>query len=96
MATRYDCKFVEVSALLSLNVDKLLAGVVRQIQLNGQRLSTAVRQGKGLRRAASTGARIRRESPSSCVREAARGLVNKLIRHTRADAFNSCDNLLVL
>ena len=91
MATRYDCKFVEVSALLSLKVDELLAGLVRQIQLNAQR--SLKRKGSSLCR--NTDGRKHRQT-SSCVGEAARGIVTKLLKHTRSNVFSSCDNLLVL
>ena len=36
-AATFDCKYFEVSALMSLRVDELLAGVVKQIRLHSNR-----------------------------------------------------------
>ena len=34
MADNYDCKFIEVSAILNHKVDDLLVGILKQIRLN--------------------------------------------------------------
>ena len=40
VAETYDCKYFEVSALMNLRVDELLAGIVNQIRLHRNRLTS--------------------------------------------------------
>ena len=48
VAVTYDCKFVETSVVLNLNVDELLVGIVKQLRLK-------FGDNDGERRCASTG-----------------------------------------
>ena len=80
MAVRYDCKYIEVSTVLNMKVDELLAGILKQIRLTGQRQAQKRRQKK-------------KEEHAGCIN--ARGIVGKIFKNT-SPASNSCDDLQVL
>ena len=88
MAVRYDCKYIEVSAVLNLKVDELLAGTLKQIRLSTTRV--AKRQRKKQHKCIPSDS-----EQLSCMQSAARGLVGKIFKKSPT-MFNSCDNLLVL
>jgi Rad/Gem-related GTP binding protein 1 len=105
MATRYDVKYTEVSAVLNHKVDDLLAGILQQIRLKERRQHKLRRkaakrwarehqlQQQPLSQPTSTPA-VGSSSSSGCLHfPTPRGLVGKLLR--RHPMFRSCDNLLV-
>ena len=81
MAVRFECKYIEVSAVLNHKVDELLAGMLRQIRL------------KRRQRRRLEGRCFSEEN--SCLQDAAKGIVSRFFR-SGPHAFSSCDNLLVL
>lgn len=80
MAIIYDCKYIEVSAVLNHKVDELLAGILKQIRLKEKKLAK----------------RRRRCIPdeNGCIPQA-RDMFGKILRRNQP-MFRSCDNLLVL
>ncbi|ELT87346.1 hypothetical protein CAPTEDRAFT_220080 [Capitella teleta] len=99
MATRYDVKYIEVSAVLNHKVDDLLAGVLQQIRLKERRMH------KLRRKATKKWHEQHQQLPTSqpplggsrsggCLHlSTPKGLVGRLLR--RHPMFRSCDNLLV-
>ena len=82
MAVRYDCKYIEVSTVLNLKVDELLAGILKQIRLTGKRKERrSIRHKKN-------------KEDQSCI--SARGLVGKIFKSSPTINTSSCDDLLVL
>lgn len=86
-AVHFNCKYVEASAVMNLNVDDLLAGVVKQIRLTNKRNSSKKKR--------KTNCVPDEEATNGCIEHAARGIVNKILRKN-SPVFRSCDNLLVL
>lgn len=81
MAVRYDCKYIEVSAILHMKVDELLVGIVRQIKL--KRETKLHKKNKCL------------PEDNNCLQDAARGIVGRLFKN-HPYMYRSCDNLMVL
>ena len=80
LATKRNCKFIEVSALLDHKIDELLVGTVRQIRLKQK----ALMEGDDPRRRLT-----------GCLHRAAFGLFRKLFRRSHYGVARSCDNLLI-
>ena len=96
IAVEFKVKYVEVSAILNLRVDELLAGIVKQIRLFD--LRKRMRNSK--KRAKYFSARSKQRSLASgkhsgCIESAARGIVDKFLKRP-SPMFRSCDNLQVL
>lgn len=95
MATRYDVKYIEVSAVLNHKIDDLLAGILQQIRLKEKRLNKIRKKAAASKKClAGEGAVPSQHGSSGCLHlPAARGIMGKLFR--RHPMFRSCDNLLV-
>ena len=92
MATRYDVKYIEVSAVLNHKVDDLLAGVLKQIHLKEKRLIKIRR--KAASKKCLADAPASQNGSSGCLQlMAARSIVGRIFR--RHPMFRSCDNLFV-
>ncbi|XP_074644734.1 uncharacterized protein LOC141901419 isoform X2 [Tubulanus polymorphus] len=83
-AVKYNCKFIETSAVLNHQIDDLLVGILKQIRLAPKR--EELKQKKRASR--------RSKRKENCVNKAARGFFDKLFR--KDSVSKSCDNLLVL
>ena len=88
-AVHLNCKYIEVSALMNLRVDELLAGIVKQIRLTATRLRK--RNSRKIKHPRATSAR----EGNGCIEHAARGIVGRIFKRT-SPMFRSCDNLLVV
>eukprot|EP00914_Ancora_sagittata_P022888 GHVO01045410.1.p1 GENE.GHVO01045410.1~~GHVO01045410.1.p1 ORF type:complete len:116 (+),score=9.70 GHVO01045410.1:313-660(+) len=105
MATRYDVKYIEVSAVLNHKVDDLLAGVLKQIRLKERRMHKLQRkatkkwheqhqQQQPPSQPPPHPTQLGNSSSGGCLHlSAPKGLVGRLLR--RHPMFRSCDNLLV-
>ena len=100
MATRYDVKYIEVSAILNHKVDDLLAGLLQQIRLKEKRQSKLRRKNAKKWRDQQPQPALQNAQPpsqggsSGCLHfPAPKSFVGRLLR--RHPMFRSCDNLLV-
>ena len=89
IAVHFSCKYIEVSAIMNLRVDELLAGIVKQITLTS--LSRRRRRVRNSKKRKRTGSHRER---NGCIEYAARGLVGKIFNRPSL-MFRSCDNLQV-
>ena len=89
VAWTYNCKYIEVSAVLNHKVDELLVGVLSQIKLHQAKIMK-----KPISKALSTGTTCLPQE-MGCFQKAAHGLFAKLVRGN-ACMFRSCDNLFEL
>lgn len=102
MATRYDCKFIETSVIISYNVDELLVGILTQIRLkldqppdhHGVSRSTSMRKRSKspLANCGPTFKKYRGSRTSTSLR--VKGLLSKV--WARDSKSKSCENLHVL
>lgn len=93
-AVTYNCKYFEVSSLMNLKVDELLAGVLNQIRLHSnshQATTTAMAKGRNKHAMPRT--------PEPVIRSHI-PLMGKLFNRQRGmlrrQGSKSCDNLLVM
>ena len=89
IAVHFSCKYIEVSAIMNLRVDELLAGTVKQISLTS--LRRRIRNSKKRKRSRMGSHREK----NGCIEHAARGIVGKIFKRPSL-MFRSCDNLLVV
>ena len=89
IAVHFNCKYIEVSAIMNLRVDELLAGIVKQITLT--ELRRRIRNSKKRKQVRTTSHR----DVNGCLEYAARGIVGRIFKKA-SPMFRSCDNLLVL
>lgn len=89
LAAKRHCKFIEVSALLSLKMDDLLVGIARQIRLRKGRASD-VTQGPTDRDTGRGDAGP--DGGFGCLQRAALHAIRKVFRRRPVES-TSCDNL---
>lgn len=89
IAVHFNCKYIEVSAIMNLRVDDLLAGILKQITLTElRRRKRSSKKHKSIRA-------ISQLERGGCLEYAARGIVGRIFKRT-SPMFRSCDNLLVV
>ncbi|XP_047495902.1 GTP-binding protein REM 1-like [Penaeus chinensis] len=92
LAMTYECKFIEVSAGIDHNVDELLVGILTQIRLKNQVLSSENQEAPGSAPEGSPTATQQRTRHKNSFR--VKGILNKLLNKDRKT--KSCENLHVL
>ena len=90
LATRYGCKYTEVSAILNMKVDELLVGILRQIRLQPERETPTNDPGT------STRHHTQQQQDGGCLPRAAAGILRKLFKKPQYLSSKSCENLLAL
>lgn len=90
MADLYDCKYIEVSAILNHKVDDLLVGILKQIRLNLE-LPELKRRRMSLKEDLMHG----NNGYEGCLSKARDNVLGRLLRGSKRMS-KSCEDLLTL